>query len=40
MAFAFATQHGAGPAVARFSIWHSVTGADAWVAAPVLISLA
>jgi hypothetical protein len=40
MAFAFATEHGAGPAVARFSISHSITGADAWVAALVLMALA
>ena len=40
MAFAFVTQHGAGPAVARFSMSHSITGADAWVAALVLMALA
>jgi hypothetical protein len=40
MAFAFATEHGAGPAVARFSVSHSITGADAWVAALVLMALA
>jgi hypothetical protein len=40
MGFAFATEHGAGPAVARFSISHSITGSDAWVAALVLMALA
>jgi hypothetical protein len=40
MAFAFATEHGAGPSLARFSISHSISGADAWVAALVLMALA
>jgi hypothetical protein len=40
MAFVFATTHGAGPAVADFSVAHSISGADAWVAALVLMALA
>ncbi len=40
MAFAFAAAHGAGPAIARFSIAHHITGSDAWVAALVMMALA
>jgi len=40
MAFAFSSDHGAGPAIARFSIAHQITGADAWVAALVMMALA
>ncbi len=40
MAFAFAATHGAGPAIARFSIAHQITGSDAWVAALVMMALA
>ncbi len=40
MAFAFAATHGAGPAIARFSIAHHITGSDAWVAALVMMALA
>ncbi len=40
MAFAFAATHGAGPAIARFSMAHRVTGSDAWVAALVMMALA
>lgn len=40
MAFAFLSDHGAGPAIARFSVVHSITGANAWVAALVMMALA
>jgi hypothetical protein len=40
MAFAFAASHGAGPAIARFSIAHQITGSSAWVAALVMMALA
>ena len=40
MAFAFAATHGAGPAIARFSIAHQITGSGAWVAALVMMALA
>jgi hypothetical protein len=40
MAFGFAASNGAGPAIARFSAGHQITGADAWVAALVLMALA
>jgi hypothetical protein len=40
MAFAFAAGHGAGPAIAHFSVTHQITGAGAWVAALVLMALA
>jgi hypothetical protein len=40
MGFAYASDHGGGPAVARFSVAHSITSADAWVAALVLMALA
>jgi hypothetical protein len=40
MAFAFAATHGAGPAIARFSTGHQITGAGVWVAALVMMALA
>jgi hypothetical protein len=40
MGFAYATSHGAGPAIGRFSITHSITSVDAWVAALILMALA
>jgi hypothetical protein len=40
MAFAFAAAHGAGPAIARFSVAHQITGSAAWVAALVMMALA
>jgi hypothetical protein len=40
MAFAFATTHGAGPWVGRFSAAHGITSGQAWVAALVLMALA
>ena len=39
MAFAFAATNGAGPAIARFSIAHHITGSDAWVAGLVMMAL-
>lgn len=40
MGFAFSSDHGAGPAITRFSVAHSITGSDAWVAALVMMALA
>ena len=40
MGFAYATSHGAAPAIGRFSVAHSITSADAWVAALFLMALA
>lgn len=40
LAFAYASEHGAGPAITRFSIHNSITGADAWTAALVTMALA
>jgi hypothetical protein len=40
MAFAFAAGHGFGPAIARFSVAHQVTGSAAWVAALIMMALA
>ncbi len=40
MGFAFFSGHGAGPAIAGFSISHHITGANAWVAALVMMALA
>ena len=40
MAFYFAATHGAGPAIARFSIAHHITGSTAWIAALVMMALA
>ncbi len=38
--FAFWSSHGGGPAIARFSIAHSITSPSAWVAAIVMMALA
>ena len=40
MGFAVAASNGAGPAIARFSVAHQITGSAAWVAALVLMALA
>jgi len=40
MAFAYSSDHGAGPSIARFSAAHQITSADAWVAALVIMALA
>jgi len=32
--------HGAGPAIAQFSVAHHITGSPAWVAALVMMALA
>jgi len=40
LAFAIAAGNGAGPAIARFSIAHHITGPAAWVAALVMMALA
>jgi len=40
LAFAIAAGNGAGPAIARFSVAHQVTGSAAWVAALVMMALA
>jgi len=40
MAFAVAAGNGAGPAIARFSIAHQITGSAAWVAALIMMALA
>ncbi len=40
MAFAIAASNGAGPAIARFSIAHQITGSAAWVAALIMMALA
>ncbi|HEY6276354.1 MAG TPA: hypothetical protein VIX86_08470 [Streptosporangiaceae bacterium] len=40
MAFAIAASNGAGPAIARFSIAHHITGSAAWVAALIMMALA
>ncbi len=40
MAFALSSEHGAGPAITRFSIAHSITSSDAWVAALVMMAIA
>jgi hypothetical protein len=39
-AFAVAASNGAGPAIARFSVAHHITGSSAWVAALVMMALA
>ncbi|MCE0534129.1 hypothetical protein LWF15_01250 [Kineosporia rhizophila] len=39
MAFQLWSEHGGGEAITRLSIEHSITGADAWVAAFVLMAL-
>ena len=40
LAFAIAAGNGAGPAIARFSIAHHITGSAAWIAALVMMALA
>ncbi len=40
MVFYFAATHGAGPAIARFSIAYHITGSAAWTAALVMMALA
>jgi hypothetical protein len=40
MIFYFAATHGAGPAIAAFSIAHHITGSAAWTAALVMMALA
>ncbi len=40
LAFAVAAGNGAGPAIARFSVAHHITGSAAWVAALVIMALA
>jgi hypothetical protein len=40
LAFAVAAGNGVGPAIARFSIAHPITGSSAWVAALVMMALA
>ena len=40
LAYAVAASNGAGPAIARFSIAHHITGSSAWVAALVMMALA
>ena len=40
MAFAIAATNGAGPAIARFSIAHQITGSAAWIAALIMMALA
>ena len=40
LVFAVAAGNGAGPAIARFSVAHHITGSAAWVAALVMMALA
>jgi hypothetical protein len=40
LGFAIAAGNGAGPAIARFSVAHQITGSAAWVAALVMVALA
>ena len=40
LVFAVAATNGAGPAIARFSVAHHITGSSAWVAALVMMALA
>jgi hypothetical protein len=40
MVFCFAATRGAGPAVARLSVAHHITGPGAWTAALVMMALA
>lgn len=40
LAFAVAASNGGGPAIARFSIAHHITGSAAWVAALIMMALA
>ena len=39
LALAIAASNGAGPAIARFSVAHHITGSAAWVAALVMMAL-
>jgi hypothetical protein len=39
MVFAYSSDHGAGPAIGRFSAAHSITSGQAWVAALVIMAL-
>jgi hypothetical protein len=39
MAFSYASDHGMGASIGRFSVEHSITGSQAWVAALVLMAL-
>jgi hypothetical protein len=40
LGFVVAEGNGAGPAIARFSVAHQITGSAAWVAALVMMALA
>lgn len=40
MGFGYASGHGAGPAIERFSAAHAITSGSAWVAALVMMALA
>ena len=40
LAFAVAASNGAGPAIARFSVAHHITGSAAWIAALIMMALA
>ena len=40
LAFAIAAGNGAGPAIARFSVAHQITGSAAWIAALAVMALA
>ena len=40
LVFAVAASNGAGPAIARFSVAHHITGSSAWIAALVMMALA
>ena len=40
LAFAVAANNGAGPAIARFSVAHHITGEAAWIAALIMMALA
>lgn len=40
MGFGYASGHGAGPAITRFSLAHHITSGSAWVAALVMMALA
>ena len=40
LAFAIAAGNGAGPAIARFSVAHQITGSAAWIATLVMMALA
>jgi hypothetical protein len=40
MGFAFWSDHGGAPAITRFSVGHSISSSDAWVAALVMMAFA